>query len=262
MRNIITSIIAGALLIFISGCDSKPKWVSVFNGKNLDGWTVKVGGSPAGVNYKNTFVAEDGMLRVKYDEYETFSTEYGHIFYNKKLSHYRLRLEYRFNGSKVPGSMDFTYLNSGVMFHSQSAESMAVDQGFPVSIEAQFLACDDVATCDRTTMNIASPGTDVILSDGSTRTNHMTWTASPAHHMDEWVQVEIEVHGDQSVIHKINGEIVLSYKGGKIGGHLLPEGYPLAEGTVLKDGYIALQGESHPVDFRNIELMILPSDGE
>ncbi len=259
MKKIFTYALLGAFIVLLTGCSNEGKWVSIFNGKNLDGWTVKVAGSPAGVNYKNTFVAEDGMLRVKYDEYETFSTEYGHIFYNKKLSHYRLRLEYRFNGEKVPGSKDFTYLNSGVMFHSQSAESMGVDQEFPVSIEAQFLACDDMATCDRTTMNIASPGTHVILSDGSIRTAHMTWTTSPAHHMDEWLQVEIEVRGDQSVVHKINGEVVLSYTGGVTGGNRLPENYPLAEGTVLKDGYIALQGESHPVDFRNIELMILPT---
>ena len=107
--------------------------MSIFNGKNLDGWTIKICGSPVGENYKNTFAAEDGMLRVKYDEYETFSNEYGHIYYNEKLSHYRLRLEYRFYGDRVPGGKIYTELNSGVMFHSQSAESMPVDQEFPVS---------------------------------------------------------------------------------------------------------------------------------
>lgn len=260
MRNLPRLSFAGIILLIFTGCARDPEWVSIFNGKDLDGWTVKVCGSPAGTNYKNTFVVENGLLRVKYDEYETFSNEYAHIFYNQKLSHYRLRLEYRFNGEKVPGSKDFTLLNSGVMFHSQSAESMDVDQEFPVSIEAQFLACEDMATCDRTTMNIASPGTHVILEDGSVREEHMTWTKAPARHMDEWVLVEIEVQGDQLVLHKIDGEVVLQYKGGILGGNRFPENYPLAEGTVLNDGYIALQGESHPVDFRNIELMILPSE--
>ncbi|MEX0320823.1 MAG: DUF1080 domain-containing protein [Puniceicoccaceae bacterium] len=261
MKNTIIRILLSAipLLVLFAGCNKEPEWVAIFNGENLDGWTVKVSGYPAGENYKNTFVVEDGLLRVKYDEYETFSTEYAHIFYNQKLSHYRLRLEYKFNGEKVPGSKDFTLLNSGVMFHSQSAESMPDAQEFPVSIEAQFLACDDMATCDRTTMNIASPGTHIVRDDGSIHEPHMTWTEAPARHKDEWVQVEIEVHGDKLVLHKIDGVEVLRYRGGILGGNRYPKDYPIPEGTVLKDGYIALQGESHPVDFRNIELMILPS---
>ena len=244
--------------LLLNGCSSEEgKWVSIFNGKNLDGWTIKICGSPVGENYKNTFVAEDGMLRVKYDEYDTFSNEYGHIYYNDKLSHYRLRLEYRFYGDRVPGGEIYTELNSGVMFHSQSAESMPVDQEFPVSVEAQFLARDDGEYSDRTTMNIATPGTHIVKEDGTLQTEHMTWSQERARLRDEWVRVEIEVRGSESIVHKVEGKEVLRYSTPQIGGLRLPEDYPLAVGTVLKDGYIALQGESHPVDFRNIELMIL-----
>lgn len=252
-----------AALTFFSGCEpkSKEEWVPIFNGKDLSGWTVKICGYPLGENYKNTFIVEDGIMRVNYSEYDTFSVEYGHIYYNTKLSHYRLRLEYRFHGNRVPGSKDFTELNSGVMFHSQSAASVKLDQQFPVSVEAQFLACDDIDNCDRTTMNIATPGTSIVTEDGVLQREHMTWTHVKARPRNEWVQVEIEVRGSDSILHKIDGEVVLRYKDPQIDDNfLLPEDYPLPAGTHLKDGYIALQGESHPVDFRNIELMVLPEN--
>ena len=199
------------------------------------------------------------MMRIDYSEYTTFSNQYTHVFYREDLSHYRLRLEYRMHGTRVPGSKEFTELNSGVMFHSQSAESMKVDQEFPVSVEAQFLSCDTRETCERTTMNIATPGTHIVTMEGDLRENHMTYTKAPASLRDEWLQVEIEVHGSDLVIHKINGEEVLRYKDPQVGGKKFrPDDFPLPEGTLLKNGYIALQGESHPIDFRNIELMKLP----
>jgi hypothetical protein len=263
MRLLLLPVIV--ILLSSVGCKepAQNEWTSIFNGEDLSGWTIKICGSPIGENYKNTFVVEDGMMRVDYSEYEKFDVEYAHIYYDEKLSHYRLRLEYRFYGTRVPGSKGFTELNSGVMFHSQSAESMGLDQRFPVSVEAQFLAEGEGDFSGRTTMNIAAPGTSVVSEDGTLQREHMTWTYAKARLPGEWVQVEVEVHGSELVIHKIDGVEVLRYRDPQIDDYyLLPEDYPLSSGTILKDGYIALQGESHPVDFRNIELMILPGNME
>ena len=251
------------LALFAVSCRNaeKGRWQPIFNGKDLSGWTIKICGYPAGENYKNTFKVEDGIMRVDYSEYDRFDVEYAHIYYNRKLSHYRLRLEYRFYGERVPGSKGFTELNSGVMFHSQSAESVGLNQQFPVSVEAQFLAEGEGEFSDRTTMNIATPGTSVVLEDGTLKRGHMTWTDVPARMPGEWVSVEIEVQGSELIIHRVDGEEVLRYRNPQIDDNfLLPDDYPLVAGTLLKDGYIALQGESHPVDFRNIELMILPGN--
>ena len=118
------------VLLSCAGCkeSAQNEWVPIFNGRDVTGWTIKICGYPLGDNYKNTFVVEDGMMRVDYSEYEEFDVEYAHIYYNEKLSHYRLRLEYRFHGERVSGSKGFTELNSGVMFHSQSAQSVGLDQ--------------------------------------------------------------------------------------------------------------------------------------
>lgn len=261
MRAPLHTVFLISILLLGSSCtEEEPSWKPIFNGKDLEGWTVKTCGAPAGENYKNIVRVEDGILRMDYSEFETFSNEYTHVFYKDELSHFRLRLEYRLHGQRVPGGKHFTELNSGVMFHSQSPESMGVDQEFPVSVEAQFLACHTREDCDRTTMNIATPGTHVTLLDGELRTDHMTYTKHPAPLSGEWLSVEIEVRGNEIVHHKINGEIVLSYTNPQIGGQShRPEYFSVPEGTPLKNGYIALQGESHPIDFRNIELMVLPA---
>lgn len=249
-----------ATIVCLCGCagPTRDVWVPIFNGKDLAGWTIKICGSPLGENYRNTFRVEEEMLRVDYSDYDTFDVEYAHIYYNEKLSHFRLRLEYRFYGDRVPGSKDFTELNSGVMFHSQSPQSVGLNQQFPVSVEAQFLAEGEGEYRNRTTMNIATPGTSIVTEDGQLKREHMTWTSAKARPRGEWVQVEIEVRGSDRVIHRIDGQEVLRYSQPQIDDNfLLPDDYPLPAGTILKDGYIALQGESHPVDFRNIELMRL-----
>ena len=118
---------------------SSEEWIQLFNGKNLDGWTIKMAKHPLGENYNNTFRVEDGMMVTRYDEYEGFDQEFGHIFYKNPYSHYKLRVEYRIVGEQVTGGAGWAIKNSGVMFHCQEPESMLLNQEFPVSIEAQFL---------------------------------------------------------------------------------------------------------------------------
>ena len=62
-------------------------WIQLFNGKDLSGWTPKFKGHQAGVNYKNTFKVENGILKVDYSEYDKFNGEFGHLFWKQKLSH-------------------------------------------------------------------------------------------------------------------------------------------------------------------------------
>ena len=77
------------------------EWQSLFNGKDLTGWTPKFKGHDLGVNAKNTFRVEDGLLKVSYENYEEWGSLFGHLFYERELSHYKLRVEYRFVGEQV-----------------------------------------------------------------------------------------------------------------------------------------------------------------
>jgi hypothetical protein len=254
MKN---SILFIAAIVVLASCGrqkaAKENWIQLFNGENLDGWVIKIAGSPLGENYKNTFRVEDGVIKVSYTEYEQFSNEFGHIYYQTPYSSYRLRVEYRFTGEQCPGGPSWGYRNSGIMFHSQSPESVLHDQSFPVSIEAQFLGGtgDDI----RSTMNVCTPGTHIVI-DTALVTDHCVLSSSGTFPGDVWVTAELIVYGDSLVHHLVNGDTVLTYTKPQIGGDK-PEGFPLPDGTPLEGGYISLQAESHPVEFRKVELLVL-----
>jgi hypothetical protein len=114
-------------------------WVQIFNGTNLDGWTPKFRGSPMGVNYKNTFHVTNGLLVVDYSQYTHFNGEFGHLFWKEKLSHYRIRAEYRFVGEQCPGGPTWGFRNNRIMIFSEPPETMELNQDFPASIEVQLL---------------------------------------------------------------------------------------------------------------------------
>jgi len=252
MKNIL---ILTVLALFMLSCSSSKKetWIPLFNGKDLTGWEIKIKGYPLNENYKNTFRVEDGVMKVSYDEYEKFNAEYGHIFYKESLSHYKLRIEYRFTGDQITGGESWAFRNSGVMLHSQSAASMLTDQDFPVSIEGQLLGGDGVS--ERPTGNVCTPGTNIVIN-GELITQHCTNSTSKTYHGDVWVHAEFVVLGDSIIHHIIEGDTVMTYTKPQIGGDL-PEGFPLAKGTLLKEGYICLQAESHPVEFRKVEILRL-----
>ncbi len=230
------------------------EWIQLFNGKDLSGWDIKFAGHKLNDNYKNTFRVQDGVLKVCYDEWEHFNGEFGHIFYKKKFSHYKLRVEYRFVGKQVPGGPGWARRNNGLMLHSQSAQSMGLDQDFPVSIEFQLLG--GLGDGERPTANLCTPGTNVVMN-GELITKHCTRSTSKTFNGDQWVTVEAVVLGDSVIYHIVEGDTVLSYSKPQIGGSNLPENYPLPEGTLLKEGYIALQAEFAPTEFRKIELLDL-----
>jgi len=223
-----------------TAAEKKNEWIQLFNGKDLSNWTVKIRGHEAGINHNDTFSVKDGVIHVSYDKYKNFDKTYGHIFYKTPFSHYLLRIEYRFLGDQAPGGEDWAFRNSGVMLHGQTPQSMSVDQDFPNSIEVQFLGGKGKGK--RTTANLCTPGTDVVMNNKLLK-RHCFSSKSETYHGDQWVTVEIEVRGSKSIKHMIDGKTVMEYTN--------PQ---LDDGTLLESGTISLQSESHPVEFRKVEL--------
>ncbi len=233
-------------------------WIQLFNGKDLEGWTPKIRYHALGENYGNTFRVEDGLLKVRYDEaaYPKFGEKFGHLFFKQPFSNYRLRVEYRFVGEQCPGGPGWAIRNSGMMLHGEDPKLMTVDQDFPTSIEAQILGGN--GTSERTTMNLCTPGTNVVLN-GKLFLPHCTSSTSPTYHGEQWVMVEMEVHGSGIIKHIIDGKTVLEYSQPQLD-ERDEHAKMLAErqgGLLLAGGYISLQSESHPIDFRKVELMVL-----
>jgi 3',5'-cyclic AMP phosphodiesterase CpdA len=236
------------------------EWIQLFNGQDLTGWTPKICGFELGDNHADTFRVEDGVLMVRYDKYEgPFNNRFGHLFYKDSFSNYALRVEYRFVGEQVPGGPGWALRNSGAMIHGQTAGSMGVDQQFPVSIEVQFLGGDGQS--ERSTGNLCTPGTHVVY-EGELRTEHITNSSSDTFHGDQWVTCEVEVHGGKLIRHKINGEVVLEYSEPQLDDRDADAQRLLAAGSpkMIASGTISLQAESHPVEFRKVELMVLEDD--
>lgn len=234
----------------------KEEWEKLFNGKNLDGWDVKIRGRELNDNYLNTFRVEDGKMVIRYDEYSDFNKQYGHIFYKKEYSYYKLVIEYRFVGEQAPQGEGWAWRNSGVMLHGQTAASMGKNQDFPISIEVQFLGGDGEKK--RTTCNLCTPGTNVVI-DGKLVTQHCINSTSQTYHGDQWVRAEILVLGDSLIRHFVNGEQVLEYEKPQMGGGAVSGHDPsiFVEGKLLSRGTISLQSESHPIEFRKVELLNL-----
>jgi len=259
-QKIIAAFIVVAVAFTASGVAcaedaAEEEWVQLFNGKNLDGWKVKIKGYELDDNFANTFRVEDGAIKVSFDGYDNFGGKFGHLFYEQPFSNYRLRVEYRFTGDQVPGGPGWAFRNSGIMVHGQSAESMKKDQNFPVSIEVQLLGGG--GTGERATANLCTPGTHVEM-DGKLLTRHCTNSKSKTYHGDQWVTVELEVRGNEVIKHIIDGETVMEYQKPQLDPNDADARMLIKDGDkMLHGGSISLQSESHPVEFRKVELLEL-----
>ncbi|WP_026235675.1 3-keto-disaccharide hydrolase [Echinicola pacifica] len=236
--------------------DVSGQWKSLFNGKDMDHWKIKIAKHELDENYGNTFRVEDGMLKVRYDEYTDFDKQYGHIFYDESFSAYLLHLEYRFVGDQAPAGEGWALRNSGAMLHGQDPRTMLKDQNFPISIEGQLLGGD--GEHDRTTSNLCTPGTNVVM-EGELFTPHCVKSTSKTYHGEQWVSADFLVLADSVVQHIVEGDTVLTYYSPQIGGGNVDPVDPAIkqDGKMLTEGFISLQSESHPIDFRKVEIFDL-----
>lgn len=256
-----------AMFVFVAGgmsaCSNasseakKPEWLPLFNGKDINDWMVKIHHHEVGENFGNTFRVEDSIIKIRYDQYGDFNEQYGHLYYKQPYSYYHLKFEYRFVGKWCTTAPEYTILNSGVMFHSQDPRTMPKEQDWPISVEMQLLAGLGDGNA-RPTGNMCSPGTNVVYK-GRLEPQHCLESSSKTYEGEQWVRGELIVLGDSLVTHIINGDTVLQYSKPQIGGGVANNYDPAIkiDGKLLSEGYIALQSEGQPIDFRKIELLDL-----
>lgn len=241
-------------------------WTPIFDGRTLAGWTPKIARHPLGENWQDTFIVKDGAIRVSYAGYDKFAAQFGHLFYKTAFGAYRLRLNYRVLEPPLPDTPAWARGNSGVMFHSQSPESMGLNQPFPVSVEFQILGKDGDGP--RPTGSVCTPGVSITLLDakgvGRRQAEHCTTSSGPTVPNGTWTKLELEVLANGQVTERINGVVVHRYADIE-----LDPNDPMApldarrliaeRGGVLpvKAGYIALQSEGHPVEFKDIQVQEL-----
>jgi hypothetical protein len=247
---------------FVSHGDDKNKWIELFNGKDTKDWMVKINHHEVGDNFGNTFRIEDNIIKVRYDQYKDFDNQFGHLYYKTPYSYYHLVVEYRFVGEFFKSAPGYALRNSGVMLHSQDPRTMRKDQDWPISVELQFLGGLSDGN-PRPTGNMCSPGTDVVYK-GKIDPRHCIESTSKTYDGEQWVKAEAIVLGDSLITHIVNGDTVLQYSKPQIGGGVVNNYDPLqkVDGKLLKSGFIALQSEGQPVDFRRVAIRELNKSGQ
>ena len=241
------------LFSFVSKNADDGKWKSLFNGKDLKGWTMKISGCEPGENFRNTFRVENGILIVRYDQYGNFDNRFGALYYDKTFSNYRLKVEYRFVGETAPGAPSWGYRDSGVQYHGQSPGSMGLKQSFPVCLEYNLHGGN--GTDERPVGEICANGMSVEINGKQNETYCTAPTVKRTFHGDQWVTLEIEIK-DGKIKHFVNGEEILQFENPRYNPkHEVAKNFIKGNNDVVDSGYISLQSNSHPVDFRKIEIM-------
>ena len=230
------------------------KWKPLFNGKDLSGWTMKIAGYEVGTNFGDTFTVKDSILSIRYDQYgDNFNNRFGALYFNKKLSNYRLKVEYRFVGETAPGAPEWGYRDSGVQFHCQAPSTLTLDQQFPVCLEYNLHGGN--GTDERPVGEICANGMLVEINGEKNASYCTPATVKKTFHGDQWVTLEIDVRNGE-IKHFVNGEEILAYENPTFNPeHEIGKTFIVNGDATVKDGYISLQSNSHPIDFRKIELI-------
>ena len=250
-----------ALILLLFSCggnklttdNNNKKWVSLFNGKNLDGWQIKIAGYPLGDNHGNTFRVEDGILSTRYNQYDSFRSKFGALYFNKKYTNYRLKVEYRFVGDLTPGAPAWGFRDGGIQYHCQSPATVGLTQPFPVCLEYNLHGGN--GKDDRPVGEICVSGMLVEVEGKRNTSNCTPATVKRTFHGDQWVTAEIDVR-DSVITHYVNGEEILRYKNPKYDpAHAVAKAFIVNGDDKVRSGYISIQSNSHPMDFRKVEIM-------
>lgn len=229
------------------------RWVSLFNGKDLNNWIPKIAGHQQGENFGNTFRVENGILSTRYDQYDSFNNRFGALFFDKKFTNYRLKVEYRFVGNTTPGAPSWGFRDGGIQYHCQAPATISLDQPFPVCLEYNLLGGN--GKDERPTGEICASGMYVEINGKRNPSYCTPPSIKKTFHGDQWVVAEIEVR-DGKIKHFVNGQAIIHFENPKYdSANANGKKFIMNGNDVVREGYISLQSNSHPMDFRKVEIM-------
>jgi hypothetical protein len=264
MTPVRTAAVLAAILLS-GACAPKPKvmvsapqgaWVALFNGRDLNGWTVKIAGHDVGDNYRDTFRVADGLLQVSYKQYERFDDRFGSLFYNQPFSHYWIRAEYRMSGDLARGAPRWAFKNSGIQLHCQAPQTMRKAQQFPVAVEFDLVGGRVIGS--RPTGDVCQSGTHVLI-DGQPLRQMCSTLSDITIRDDQWVTVLAEVDADRRVRQIVNGALIVEYTNLTLDDSNADARRldPAGRGRTVASGYISIQSNGYPIEFRKIEILSL-----
>jgi Domain of Unknown Function (DUF1080) len=224
-------------------------WVKIFNGQDLTGWSSLIHKSAYKQDPYNTFRADavNHVIKVTYEDYPntSFDDRCGLLYYDKLLTNYRVRVTYRFLEPQATNPVSWGKNNSGLMIFGIAPAQVTGDPEFPPLIEIQLLGANSAG--GSTTPNMCTPGGMTMKKSTAACGDNHTGVAPPP--AAEWATVEAEVHvkGDTKVFQYPDMTTPVITMSG-----------PVYDGKDVTAGYLSLQSESQPVEFKDVELMELP----
>ena len=203
---------------------AEPKTESLFNGKDLTGWSMDIPAHDKKPELPKSFIVRDGML-------VSLGKPFGHLLTEKEYENYRLIAEYRFAGK--PG-------NCGVLVHASTLRNLY--KMYPQSIEVQmnhthagdfWCIVENIEVPNMVKRRGAKEKWGI--TEGKAR-RILNLTDSSEKPVGEWNRMKIECLGDEVKVW-VNDE-------------LLNHGHS----CTAKKGKLAIQAEGSEVEFRRLDL--------
>ena len=225
--------------------DNEEGFVSLFDGKSLDGWKI-------GANAES-FTVQDGAIVMD-------SKTTAHLFYDGPVANHDFK-NFHFKADV----MTFPFANSGIYFHTKYQES-----GFPLfGMECQVNNSHKDWIRTGSLYGLVNV-TDVkdVPQPKPPKKGKPAKAAAEVIHLDkmpvkdnEWYTQEIIVQGRHVVV-KLAGQTVVDYtfppEADKDEFHHLGQMTYLSRGTFALQGHPPMPGEISKVCFKNIRVKVLP----
>lgn len=217
MKPMLKTLAFLGIMITSVACSTDSK-VVLFNGENLDNWTIFVSSSE--VEAKELFYVEDGLIN-------TIGKPHGYIRTKERYSNYKLHVEWRWTGEPT---------NSGVLLHVNGEDMI-----WPLAIECQLMheKAGDLVLIGKGSGITVKETAHLVESEENRYKVLPKFEAVSENPAGEWNSYDI-TSLDGSLEVKVNG--VLQQTGSDM---------------TLTEGNILLQSEGSPMQFRNVYLELL-----
>jgi hypothetical protein len=240
-----------------SGADGDG-WKSLFNGRDLNGWSLAIENTKVGEDPKGHIVVRDGVIHMYADTPEDKRGDFGVIVTDGTYSRFHLDFEYAWGTKKFEPRKQMLR-DAGLLYHIADPNQRTWGI-WPVSMECQIQEGD---TADLVFLKVRgltwmhpdpnnSPGqgeAGLLPESGGTplfcnqQDHHYVGRYPVLDKLEGWNRVETIVHGSESAVHLVNG---------KVRSRL----FRLTDDEIkpLSSGHIALQLEGAEIKYRNIRI--------
>jgi hypothetical protein len=227
-------------------------WVSLFNGKNFDGWYTYLDASGKNKDPKGVFKVENDMIHIEDFPKADGNADNGYLATNQAFSNVRIHVEYKWG----PKRFSEKKRNSGLLYLAVGADTI-----YPTSIECQIEETDVgdmwLVNGAAATAFFIAPTVPIFDDDMGTGTlvrsnlgqSNRVLKSGDFEDRDDWNTVEVIIDGDRST-QLVNGRIV-----NRANDIRQPDPNNPAHMIPLKSGKILLEAEDgNEIWFRNVKV--------